>query len=405
MSLLTQSLAPGLPPAVPIWKGFPKYNFVGGNIDPDTVATDTLAERAAAGIRRHGARMAFYNMGCGPLGFDLLRERIADRLNRLRGMDVSADGVLVTSGSGQGLDLINTCFVAPGDTVLMEQHTYSAAATRLKKLGARIVSAPLDGDGIDTDALAGVLEGLRADGVRPKFIFTIPTIQNPTGSILPLERRHALVALAREYGVPIIEDECYAELTFDIERPPAIHALAPDVTVYVGSYSKTLSPAMRLGFIAGDPALIRQIAALKADSGTSSVTQAMVAEVLADGYDAHTAGLCETLKAKRDTIVNAVAREFGTSVDVAPHVGGIYIWLTFPEGFDTRRLLEPAAKEGVIFNAGADWSVMPENGERHMRLCFAHMAATDLEEGVATLARVCHDVAGFPERRANVAAG
>ncbi|MDF1854412.1 PLP-dependent aminotransferase family protein [Pseudooceanicola sp.] len=401
MDTYTTWFRDGIPAAVPPWKGYAAFNFVGGNIDPEMVAIDDLAEKAAAAMRKHGRAMAFYNMGDGPLGFGLLRDRVAERMNRTRGTNVTRDNVLITSGSGQGLDLLNQSMVGEGDTVIMEQHTYSAAATRLKKLGATILPAPLDSEGIDIDRLRQTLQALATKGVRPRFIFTIPTVQNPTGSILPLERRHQLIDLARNFGVPIIEDECYSELTFGVERPPSIYSLAPDVTIYVGSFSKTISPAIRLGYIIAAPEIVRQVAALKSDSGTSAMTQALVAEFLDDGYDSHIRRVSDALIHKLEVITAAVNREFGTSVEVERPTGGLFIWLTFPEGFDTRRLTAAADKQGIIFNAGADWSVGADAGLRNLRLCFAHLPEKVLEDGVAALAQVCFEEAGFPERGAN----
>ena len=401
MTLITSQFLDTLPAAVPPWSGYARYNFVGGNIDPETMAIAGLSEKARDAVKKHGPSMAYYNMGNGPLGFKLFRDRIADRMNRQRGMDVTGDHVLITSGSSQGLDLLNLSFVTEGDTVIVEQHTYAQAVTQLKKLGARVLPAPLDAEGIEMDGLEKMLQDLATQGIRPKFIYTIPTVQNPTGSILPLGRRHRLIELARQYRVPIIEDECYSELMFQPDRPPSIYALAPDLTIYVGSFSKTLSPAMRLGFAVAPPEIVRQIAALKSDSGSSSMAQAIVAEFLVDGYDDHLHQVSGALLHKLDIITAALNREFGTSIDVHRPTGGLYVWLTFPEGFDTRRLTAPAGKEGIIFNAGADWSIDADAGMRNMRLCFAHLPAKVLEDGVAALAQVCFLEAGFPKRAAN----
>ena len=148
---------------------------------------------------------------------------------RWRGIKAGADDVLITSGSGQAIDLINQVLLEPGDTVILEEFTYGGYLTKLRRIGVNIVGAPLDEDGIRVDALAQILADLKVKGTTPKYICTVPTIQNPTGSIMPLERRRQLLAVAAEYGVPIFEDECYADLTWGgMDAPPALYSLDPE---------------------------------------------------------------------------------------------------------------------------------------------------------------------------------
>ena len=204
--------AAGLPPASGRPAPLPRYNFTGGNNDPDIVPVEGLIESAARALRAEGRDLAIYNLGKGGLGHPGLRAFVADKLTTQRGMAETAQDIMITSGSGQGLALVNEALLEPGDTVIMEQFSYSAAISRNRKLGVEVLGAPLDEQGLRMDALAEMLERLKAGGVRPKYIYTIPTIQNPTGSVLPLERRHELLRLSAEYGVPIFEDECYADL-------------------------------------------------------------------------------------------------------------------------------------------------------------------------------------------------
>src|SRR5262249_39586989 len=157
------------------------------------------------------------------------------------------DDVMITSGSGQGIELISRLLLKPGDTLLMEELTYGGAIRRHKQLGAEGVGVPVDDDGMRPDALVAVLKDLAAKGVKPKYIYTIPTIQNPTGSIMPLERRQQILAIAREHGIPIFEDECYADLIWAGGAPPAFYALDPAQVIHIGSFSKSLAPALRLG--------------------------------------------------------------------------------------------------------------------------------------------------------------
>ncbi|MGD0434424.1 MAG: PLP-dependent aminotransferase family protein, partial [Acetobacteraceae bacterium] len=211
----------GLPDPSPRWTPFPPYYFVGGNNDPEQIPIEGLVEAAASVLRREGSKLAIYNLGLGPQGYPGLRQFVADRCKRFRGMDVPIDDVMIVTGSGQGLDMISKLLVDPGDIVLCEEFCYQGAMRRFRSIGAKLEAIKLDEDGIVIDALATQLAALKARGVTPKFIYTIPTIQNPTASILPLDRRHALLKLAREYNVAIFEDECYADLLWEgVEAPP-----------------------------------------------------------------------------------------------------------------------------------------------------------------------------------------
>ena len=175
-------------------------------------------------LRREGSTLSTYGMQSGPLGYLPLREFVADKLAKRSGMTVSADDVLITSGSNHGLELVNSILCAPGDVVLVEQFSYGSALGRLRKFGATPVGIPLDDDGMRMDLLEAKLGELKAEGVTPKYIYIIPTIQNPGGSILPEDRRRELLRLSEAYAVPILEDECYADLLWDGKRPPAIAA-------------------------------------------------------------------------------------------------------------------------------------------------------------------------------------
>jgi len=214
-----------LPVAQAPWGGFPRYNFIGGHNDADHAPVAALSEALADRLAREGRHLATYNLATGPQGYLPLREFIATNLQACAGLDCNAGEVLVTSGSLQALDLVNALFLQAGDTVVIEEGCYAGSMTRFSKLGVRYVGVTCDADGMVMDELRAVLSGLAADGVRPKFIYTIPTVQNPTGSVMPLARRHEMLALAKEFGTAIFEDDCYADLIWDGERPPAIKAL------------------------------------------------------------------------------------------------------------------------------------------------------------------------------------
>ena len=392
-----------LPPAAPRWAPFPKYYFVGGNNDPEQIPIEGLVEAAASVLRREGSKLAIYNLGLGPQGYPGLRQFVADKSRRQRGIAAPIDDILITTGSGQGLDMISKLLVNPGDTVLTEEYCYQGAMNRFRKLGAKLAGMKLDGDGIVIDALAAQLADLKAQGITPKFIYTIPTIQNPTASILPLDRRHALIALAKEYNVAIFEDECYADLLWDgIEAPPALYALDPGCVIHLGSFSKSLAPALRLGYVIAPPDIMSRLLPLKGDSGTGALDQMVVAEYFSQHFDSHLGRLNGVLREKLDTMTEAVAREFGSSAECWVPKGGIFLWIRLPPEVDVRKLVKPAADAGIVFNPGPEWAVSADNSSNCLRLCFAMPGKETIKAGVAELARVCYEETGIPLRSGNV---
>ena len=395
-----------LPPAAPRWAPFPKYYFVGGNNDPEQIPIEGLIEAAASVLRREGSKLAIYNLGLGPQGYPGLRQFVADKSRLQRGIAASVEDILITTGSGQGLDMISKLLVNPGDTVLTEEYCYQGALNRFRKLGANLAGMKLDGDGIVIDALAAQLANLKAEGITPKFIYTIPTIQNPTASILPLDRRHALIALAKEYNVAIFEDECYADLLWDgIEAPPALYALDPGCVIHLGSFSKSLAPALRLGYVIAPPDIMSRLLPLKGDSGTGALDQMVVAEYFSQHFDSHMVHLNGVLREKLDTMIEAVAREFGSSAECWVPKGGIFLWIRLPPEVDVRKLVKPAADAGIVFNPGPEWAVSAGNSSNCLRLCFAMPGKETIKAGVAELARVCYEETGIPIRSGNVARG
>src|SRR5712675_547413 len=219
-------LPAGLPAPAARWTGLAKYSFVGGNNDPDQVPVEGLVDAVNAVLKREGKTLATYGLASGPQGYRPLREFITTKLKRDAGIGCVADDILIVSGSLQALDLVNATLLARGDTVIIERNSYQGALNRLTRLGINLVGIPLDHDGMRMDALAAALEDLKCGGITPKYIYTIPTVQNPTGTIMPEARRLELLKLSQQYGVPIFEDDCYADLIWNGERPPAIYAMA-----------------------------------------------------------------------------------------------------------------------------------------------------------------------------------
>ena len=393
----------GLPAPAARWTGLAKYSFVGGNNDPDGVPVEALAEAMSAVLRREGKALATYNLAHGPQGYLPLREFLAGKLKRDAGMVCTPDDIMIVSGSLQGLDLVNHTLLARGDTVLIEKETYQGSINRLARLGVNMIGIPLDDGGMKIDAVANALAELKQKGIRPKYIYTIPTVQNPTATIMPEQRRAELLKLAEQYGVPIFEDDCYADLTWDGKRPPAIYAMSKTGNViHIGSFSKSIAPALRVGFIVAPWEVMSRMLALKTDAGSGALEQMVLAEYCAPHFETHVPELTRGLRAKLDTLMDALGEQFGTAAEFEEPKGGIFLWVKLPDHVDTLKLYQAALAAGVAINPGPEWSVdKPYSGCR-LRLCFASPTHEQIREGVAALADVCRKEFGVPTRSANV---
>jgi 2-aminoadipate transaminase len=394
---------PNLPPAAKRWSGFPKYNFVGGHNDGAAVPVQDFIDAAAAVLKREGSTLATYSLESGSQGYQPLREYLAGFLNKTTGMVQTAEDILLVSGSLQALDLVNDVLLAEGDTVVIEEAAYQGAVQRLNRLGVRVIGAPLDDGGIRMDALSNILDDLKKDGVKPKYLYAVPTVQNPTGTVMPEERRLEFLKLARDFDVPIFEDDCYADLIFDGKRPRAIRALDEDGRViFCGTFSKTIAPALRVGYIVAEWDILSRMLAVKRDGGSGALEQMVLGEYCPDHFEDHIVKLRGVLKQKCDAMVETLAAEFGTTAEVETPIGGIFVWVTLPDSVDTMKLFEAASAEGVAINPGSEWVADPETGRHKMRLCFGNPTVDEIRGGVTKLAEICHREFGVPERGYNI---
>jgi len=396
-------MAAGLPASASKWTGLATYNFVGGNNDPDQVPVDGLIEAVSAVLRREGRTLATYGLASGPQGYRPLREFLATKLRRDAGIDCGADDMLIVSGSLQALDLVNQTLLERGDTVIVEQDTYQGALTRLARLGVNAIGIPLDHEGMRMDALAAVLADLTRRGIGPKYIYTIPTVQNPTGTIMPERRRSKLLALARQQGVPIVEDDCYADLVWSGRRPKALHAMSGNGDViHIGSFSKSIAPALRVGYIVAPWAALSQMLALKTDAGSGALEQMALAEFCTTHFFDHVPKLARGLRAKLETLMDALNAQFGTAAEFEDPKGGIFLWVKLPDQVDALKLYPAALAAGVAINPGPEWSTDKTHAKSRLRLCFASPSPHEIREGIAVLAEICRLEFGVPARSANV---
>src|SRR6267154_2100314 len=395
-------LPAGLPAPAAKWTGLARYSFVGGNNDPDQVPVDGLIEAVNAVLRREGKTLATYGLASGPQGYLPLRQFLTTKLKRDAGIACVADEILIVSGSLQALDLVNATLLGRGDTVIIERDSYQGALNRLTRLGVNMVGIPLDHDGMRVDALAAP-ENLRCRSITPKYIYTIPTVQNPTGTIMPEARRAELLKLSEIYGVPVFEDDCYADLIWDGQRPPALHAMSKrGGVIHIGSFSKSVAPALRVGYIVADWDLLARMLALKTDAGSGALEQMVLAEFCTAHFATPVPKLTRGLRGKLETLMEALAEQFGTAAEFDDPKGGIFLWVKLPDQVDTQKLAAAALAAGVALNPGPEWSTDKAHGKSRMRLCFAHPSHDTIRAGVAALAEVCRKEFGVPARSANV---
>jgi 2-aminoadipate transaminase len=396
-------LPAGLPAPAARWTGLARYSFVGGNNDSEQVPVDGLIDAASAVLRREGKTLATYGLAHGPQGYRPLREFLTAKLKRDAAIDCTADDIMIVSGSLQALDLVNATLLIRGDTVIVEQDTYQGALNRLSRLGVNAVGIPLDHEGMRMDALASALADLKRRGVTPKYIYAIPTVQNPTGTIMPEARRAELLKLSKSFGVPVFEDDCYSDLIWDGKRPPAIHAMSKNGgVIHIGSFSKSIAPALRVGFIVAPWEMLSRMLALKTDAGSGALEQMVLAEYCTPHFTTHVPKLTRGLRAKLDTLMEALNAQFGTSAEFEAPAGGIYLWVKLPGNVDTLKLYQAALAAGVAINPGPEWSTDKTHAGCRLRLCFASPSHEQIREGIAVLAEICRREFGVPARIANV---
>jgi 2-aminoadipate transaminase len=317
-----------------------------------------------------------------------LREQILDVM-ALEGIRASADDVVVTTGSQHALELIAKLFLDPGDVVIAEGPSYVTAITVFKSFQAELSHVAMDDEGLVPDALRERIAALRAEGRRIKFLYTIPSFHNPMGVTLPWARRTEILEICREHGILVVEDNPYGLLYFDQAPPHAMRSVEEDGVIYLGTFSKTLAPGLRVGWAVA-PHAIREKLVLANEAAVlspSSFSQTVISEYL-DTADWR--GQIDTFRGvyreRRDAMLGALAEHLPTLRWTVPN-GGFYVWLTLPEGLDSKAMLPRAVKELVAYTPGTAFYA-DGGGRNAMRLSFCYPTPDFIREGIRRLARV-----------------
>jgi DNA-binding transcriptional MocR family regulator len=360
--------------------------LVFGEPDPALFPAAGLARACVRALRDGGRAALPYGANAGP---PELRRRLAAHIAAAEARPIAGDDVVITGGSSQALDQILTLFTDPGDVVLVEDRTYSLALGMLRERPLRVVPIPMDNDGLDVTALEGALAALAAEGARPRLLYTVATFHNPTGVCLAAERRGRLVQIAAEHDVLIVEDDVYRDLSYDRPAPASLWSLAPDVVMRLGSFSKTLAPGLRVGWLTASPERLARFAhggLLESGGCVSQFAASATAAYLADGYyDEHLAGLRTEYRRRRDALADSLTEHLPAGCGFALPGGGFFIWVTLPPGLSGAALLPVAERHGVSFLPAA--ACRPHGDEPALRLAFSLYPTDVLAEGARRLGR------------------
>jgi len=352
-------------------------SFARGVPAPECLPVEELAECARAALERDGRTILSY----GPVaGYGPLREWIAERHG------VEPGRVLVTNGSLQGFVFLAQRF--RGGRVLVEAPTYDRPLKILAGLGAEAVALPVDDDGLDPDALAAELDR----GPKPAFLYTIPTFQNPSGRTLSAERRRRVVELAQDHDLLVLEDDPYGLVRYEGEPPPTLFELdGGERIAYSSSFSKTIAPGVRVGYLVLPAELEADLEAIAVSTYITPVLlgQATVHEFLSRGYlEPNLERVRRLLGARRDAMLAALDRELGAEAAWSRPEGGYFVWLDLPRGVSAAELLPHAADAGVTFVPGTDFYPRGEGGAGSARLAFSFVSPDEIDEGVSRLAEL-----------------
>jgi len=368
-------------------------SFAGGMPDISVMDLDLVADLTAQVVREQGTIALQYG---GGQGRPQLREALVTVM-ATGGVQATPDELLITVGGQQGLELIAKCFIDRGDVIIAEGPTYVGAVGAMSSHQADIRHVAMDGDGMRMDALEETLLGLRREGRRAKYVYTIPNHQNPGGVSMSEERRHRLVELAEEHDLLVVEDDAYGLLGFDGETATSLRSLMPERVIYLGTMSKTFSPGVRTGWIAAPTPVREKLVLLReaADLCPSNLTQLLIERWLTTQPWQEQVKRFRTLYAQKASVMlETLAAEMPVEVDWTRPRGGFFVWLTVPRGMDTSALLAKAIGRRVAYVPGRGFYDDGQGGD-HLRLCFSFAALDRIREGVSRLAELLHDELGL----------
>ena len=325
---------------------------------------------------------------------------MAKREGDREGVAIDPDHIVLTNGSMQAVTLTAEALQENhGDTILLEEYSYPGTLSAYRSLKFDMVGIRLDEGGMRIDHMEEELDRLEKEGRRPKFIYAISTYQNPTGFNMPKERRQQMIELAARYEVPIIEDNCYADVHYEGDIEPAVFTLDDNPNhIYLGSLSKILAPGFRLGYIYARPPMLEKILARRHDAGPNYLASAIAAEFYKDGIEAHAAVTNPVLKGKRDLTTAGLKAELDDLCVWSNPVGGLFIWVRMPDDVDRKALWESTQAAGLNYLPGTSFHYQNRN-KPYLRLAFGHLTDQEIQDGIPILARCLREARTSNEPR------
>lgn len=362
-----------------------KYDFAVAYPDPASLPLEELVAGLRDALAAEGRDLAIYGH---PQGYRPLREYVANKLARDRNIHVDADDIILGDGSGQPIHMVCETLVDPGDVLLTEDYIYSGTLAQMRRFRADIRGVPTDDEGMLPDALEQIIIQARREGKPPKFLYTVPTFQNPQGWTMTLERRKALVALAQKYDIPILEDDCYVDLRFEGQDVPSLYELdGTGRVMYVASFSKIIAPGMRLGYLTAPRDLLNRALAAKSGGSVNTFAAFAVHRFATTGLSSHIEVINDIQRVKRDAMLAALETHFNGDATWSRPQGGLFIWLKLPDGADTAAVRDKILElDDVGYHPGNNFAPDMVSGKNYARLCFGYNTPEEIGEGVARLA-------------------
>ncbi|MBI2954252.1 MAG: PLP-dependent aminotransferase family protein [Chloroflexi bacterium] len=361
------------PPPIPFTYGLP---------DPGSFPYQDIIQATATVVNREGPQAFQYGT---TRGFDGLLDVIISRLAGHEGIEATRQNLMITNGGLHALDTVCHAFVNPGDTVIVEAPCFHGALDVFLRLEAKPVAVALDDGGMRIEELADKVASLVEEGRKPKFIYTVPNFHNPGGVTMTLDRRLALLGLAAEHKIVIVEDDAYRELCYEDDPPPSLYALdRHGLVIRLGTFSKILAPGMRLAWALGPEKAISKMLLFRFDTGTSQFGSRVAAEYCREHIEDHIVDLVKVYREKRDAMLHGLEEHVGSLARWTRPQGGFYVWVDLSEKIDSDRLLECAREEGVNYLRGT--ACFPDGrGRNSFRLSFSFPTADEIVEGTRRL--------------------
>jgi 2-aminoadipate transaminase len=363
-------------------------SFAGGLPNPEAFPVEGLKSVVAHVMAEHAREALQYGV---TEGHNKLRAAIAQGMGDVYGAPQEPQNIVVTTGSQQALNLLAHVLLDPGDVVLVENPSYLGALQSFQACQARVESVPTDPDGLRPEALEQKLRDLRHRGEHPKFLYLIPTFQNPTGATLTRERRAKLYALAGEYDLLLVEDDPYGLLRFEGEAVPLLKSMdQEDRVIYLGSFSKILAPGFRTGWLAGPEEITNRVVIAKQAQDLCSNTFAQYCIFEAISHNQlfpHVEKIVSLYRSKRNRMLAALEKHFPSSVTWTRPQGGMFIWVTLPPGLNALDLLGRAIENNVAYVTGEPFFANG-GGQSHFRLNYSYAGDAEIDEGIARLGKV-----------------